>query len=76
MKADTDQKLEAVFVTLPYDAKKTEITVNDTAATSAGVTIAISGDVITVGGSNKNEAEGPDPGWYPDCWCKCCCQDH
>ena len=58
VKADTDKKLEAVFVTLPYDAKKTEITVNDTAATSAGVTIAISGDVITVGGSNKNDLKG------------------
>ena len=58
VKADTDKDLEAVFVTLPYDAKKTEITVNDTAATSAGVTIAISGDVITVGGSNKATLKG------------------
>ena len=58
VKADTDKDLEAVFVTLPYDAKKTEITVNDTAATSAGVTIAISGDVITVGDSNKATLKG------------------
>ena len=58
VKADTDKELEAVFVTLPYDAKKTEITVNDTAATSADVTIAISGDVITVGGNNKGTVTG------------------
>ena len=58
VKADTDGDLVAVFVTLPYDASKTEISVDADAAEAADVTIAISGDVITVGGTNKASVTG------------------
>ena len=59
-KANSDKELEAVFVTLPYDASKTEITVNTEAATTANVTVEISGDVITISGTDKASTTGTE----------------
>ncbi|MBU5436298.1 hypothetical protein, partial [Pseudoflavonifractor sp. MSJ-37] len=57
-KANSDKDLEAVFVTLPYDASKTAITVDKDAANTANVTVTVSGDIITIGGTNKASLTG------------------
>ena len=59
-KANSDKELVAVFVSLPYDASKTEITVDAEKAEAANVKVEISGDVITISGTDKASTTGTE----------------